>query len=106
LVAETISFEGVSHGRRRRRQMAEDVGTSQECEEFAFAIQMLQREIPELEKLVQALRSLLKRLQSRPNPDQAQIQQVTADLQSRNDQLEHAQGQLAAFQAVFDENCR
>jgi peptidoglycan hydrolase CwlO-like protein len=86
--------------------MAEDVGASQECEEFAFAIQMLQQEIPELEKLVQALRSLLKRLQSRPNPDQAQIQQVTADLQSRNEQLEGAQGQLAAFQAVFDENCR
>src|SRR5688572_29616901 len=93
-----VSFKGVSHGSRRRRQMAEDVGANQECEGFAFAIQMLQQEIPQLEKLVQALESLLKWLQSRPSPDQAQIQQVTTDLQRRNDQLESARGQLVAFQ--------
>jgi allophanate hydrolase subunit 1 len=86
--------------------MAEAAGASQECEDFAFAIQMLQQEIPGLEKLVQALRSLLEHLQGRPNPDKAQIQQVMVDLQARSDQLDGARGQLVAFQAVFDEHCR
>jgi hypothetical protein len=104
-VAETLSFEGVSHGSRRRMEMAGDVLANPECEQFESAIQILLEEIPQLEKRVQALQSLLKWLQSRPNPDGAQIQQVTVELRLRSEELERAQAQLVGFQALFDEVC-
>lgn len=85
--------------------MAETSSINQICDFYAQAILELRQEVPQLDKRAQALRSLLEALQSRANPDQAQIEKVTAALQSLELQLESARAQLNAFEEEFRLHC-
>jgi chromosome segregation ATPase len=84
------------------------VGSSvdQICDMYAQAILEIRKEIPQLERRIQALQNLLAALQSRANPDQAQIiQAVKVALQNLELQQQSALAQLNAFEEEFRINC-
>ncbi len=75
------------------------------CNMMAKAIEFIEQEIKAKERRIETLTARLKKLRSQPNPDSAQIQEITTDIKDLEDQLEMDRSQLKAFQEEFDASC-
>jgi chromosome segregation ATPase len=73
---------------------------------MAEAIKFIKQEIKAKEARIRVLTERLEKLQSQPNPDPDQIQEIKADIQELEDQLETtARPQLNAFEEEFAASC-
>ena len=75
------------------------------CDMMERAIKHIEQEINAKELRIQNLTERLKKLQSNPNPDPAQIHEIKKDIQELEDQLERDRAQLNAFQEEFSASC-
>lgn len=82
-----------------------ETGVRNVCDMMARAIKHIEQEIKAKERRIQNLTERLKKLQSQPNPDLTQIQEIKKDIQELEDQLETDRPQLNAFQEEFAASC-
>jgi predicted nucleic acid-binding Zn-ribbon protein len=75
------------------------------CDMMERAIKHLEQQINSKEHRIQNLTERLKKVQSHPNPDPAQIQEIKKDIRELEDQLERDRAQLNAFQEEFAASC-
>lgn len=75
------------------------------CDMMAKAIKHIAEEIKAKELRIRSLEERLEKLQSHPDPDPLQIQQIEADMQELEDQLKTDRAQLNAFQEEFAASC-
>ena len=75
------------------------------CDMMAKAIKHIEQEIEAKERWIRNLKERLEKLQSQPDPDPLQIQEIKADMQELEDQLKTDQSQLNAFQEEFAASC-
>jgi len=75
------------------------------CDMMAKAIGHIEQEIKAKERRIRSLAERLGKLQSQPDPDPLQIQQIKADMQELEDQLKTDRPQLNAFQEEFAASC-
>ena len=76
------------------------------CDLMAEAIKFIKKEIESKEARIRALTERLNKLQSQPNPDPEKIQEIRADIQELEDQLENTdRPQLSAFEEEFAASC-
>lgn len=76
------------------------------CDVMAEAIKFIKQEIKAKEARIRVLTERLEKLHSQPNPDPDQIQEIKADIQELEDQLETtARPQLNAFEEEFAASC-
>jgi hypothetical protein len=73
---------------------------------MADAIKFIEQQIKSKERRIRILTERLTKLQSEPNPDPDQIQELRADIQALEDQLEMTdRPQLNAFEEEFAASC-
>ena len=75
------------------------------CDMMAKAIKHIEQEIRTKERRIRSLSQRIQKLQSVPNPDLIQINEIKADMQELEDQLEMDRPQLSAFQEEFSASC-
>lgn len=75
------------------------------CDMMERAIKFIQKEIRAKERRTQSLTERLEKLQCKENSDAAQIEEITADIQDLQGQLENDRAQLSAFQEEFTASC-
>ncbi|MET0582750.1 MAG: hypothetical protein ABWX88_06820 [Pseudoxanthomonas sp.] len=75
------------------------------CDMMAKAIKHIEQEIKTKERRIRSLSQRIQKLQSTPNPDLIQINEIKADMQELEDQLEMDRPQLVAFQEEFAASC-
>ena len=76
------------------------------CDVMADAIKFIKQEIKSKEARIRILTERLQKLQSQPNADPDQIQEIRADIQKLEEQLEMTdRPQLIAFEEEFAASC-
>lgn len=75
------------------------------CDLMKRAINHIQQEIKAKESRVRNLTERLQKLQSQPNPDQAQLQEIRGDIQELEGELKTDLSQLNAFQEEHAASC-
>lgn len=75
------------------------------CDMMERAIKFIQKEIRAKERRTQSLTERLEKLQCKENSDAVQIEEITADIQDLQGQLENDRAQLSAFQEEFTASC-
>lgn len=76
------------------------------CDILADTIKFAKQEIKQKEARIRVLKDRLRKLQSQPHPDQAQIAQVKNDIQELESQLESIdRPQLNALEEDFSVHC-
>ena len=76
------------------------------CDLMEDAIKFIEQQIKSKERRIRILTERLTKLESQPNPDPDQIQELRADIQALEDQLENTdRPQLSAFQEEFAASC-
>ncbi len=75
------------------------------CNTLARAIAHIRQEIGTKESRIRSLTERLGKLQSQPNPDMTQIQEIKKDRQELEEQLEMDRPQLNAFEDEFAASC-
>ena len=75
------------------------------CDLMARAIKHIQQEIKAKQGRVRNLSERLKKLESQPNPDKAQIAEIRGDIQELEGELKTDLSQLNAFQEEHAASC-
>ena len=75
------------------------------CDMMARAITHIEQEIAAKERRVEVLGERIAKLQAKPDPDLAQIQELEGDIQELEEQLKTDRSQLGAFQEEFAASC-
>ena len=76
------------------------------CDVMANAIKFIRQEIKAKEARIRTLTERLEKMQAQPNSDLDQIQEIKADIQELEDQLETTdRPQLNAFEEEFAASC-
>lgn len=76
------------------------------CDVMADAIKFIRQEIRSKEARIRMLTQRLEKLQSQPDPDLSQIEEIKADIREFEGQLEATdRPQLSAFEEEFAASC-
>ncbi|GAB3092712.1 hypothetical protein [Lysobacter terrae] len=76
------------------------------CQVMADAIKFIRQEIQSKEARIRMLTQRLEKLQSQPDPDLSQIEEIKADIRELESQLESTdRPQLSAFEEEFAASC-
>lgn len=102
--ADRLFEAGLSRLDERRSGMPQ-TAVRDVCDMMARAIKHIEQEISAKTHRVTNLRERITRLESQPNPDVTQIQELQNDIRELEDQLETDRLQLGAFQDEFAASC-
>ena len=83
--------------------LAQQTGAA--CSLLAGSLRQLEGEIKEKERRIQTLNARLEKLQSQPDPDPDRIEEIKADIQDLETQLEADRPMLRAFQEEYRSLC-
>jgi predicted nucleic acid-binding Zn-ribbon protein len=75
------------------------------CDMMAKAIKHIEQSIKAKEHQIRSLTERLEKLKSQTNPDPIQIQEIEADRQKLEEELNNDRPQLIAFQEEFAASC-
>jgi chromosome segregation ATPase len=83
--------------------LAQQTGAA--CGLLAGSLRQLEKEIKDKDRRIQTLKARLEKLQSQPDPDPDHIEEIKADVQDLETQLETDRPMLKAFQEEYRSLC-